>query len=300
MMPAPFSSARLDPEQHRPRLFGIAYRMLGDVEEARDLVQEAFLRWQQADRSAIDSQEAWLVRVVTRLAIDRQRRLATERAAYVGPWLPEPVALSESARTDRDAEVASDLSMAFLVLLERLAPDERAAFLLREVFDTDYAEIAHTLDRSEAAVRQLVHRARERVLGGRARFQVSPETREQLIERFLAAVKSEDQEALLEIFDAHATLTSDGGGKVAAARNVLEGADRVVRFLLGIERKWKSLLVYEHGMVNGEPGIITRVRETGQLFATTSFAFEEGRISAIYRVMNPDKLRALQGGSAGG
>src|SRR3954471_1450428 len=155
-----------DAERYRPRLFGIAYRMLGGVHDAEDIVQEAMLRWHQADRAAIREPVAWLVSVVTRLAIDRLRRAATEREAYPGPWLPEPVA-DERFAADRNAELASDLSMAFLVLLERLAPEERAAFLLREVFDTDYDEIARTLDKSPAAARQTVHRARERIRADR-------------------------------------------------------------------------------------------------------------------------------------
>jgi RNA polymerase sigma-70 factor, ECF subfamily len=158
---------------HRPRLLGLAYRMLGDMDEAEDVVQEAYLRWHQADRQAVRSSEAWLVTVVTRLAVDRLRRLNVERASYPGPWLPEPIATdlpaapSAPAAPDRRAELSSDLSVALLVLLERLAPEERAAFLLREVFGTDYAQIARTLDRSQDAVRQMVHRARTRVHAGR-------------------------------------------------------------------------------------------------------------------------------------
>jgi RNA polymerase sigma-70 factor, ECF subfamily len=296
----PLSSAsasaqpRIDVEQFRPRLFGIAYRMLGDVEESRDLVQEAFLRWHQADRSAVEVPEAWLVRVTTRLAIDRRRRLATERAAYVGPWLPEPIPTPEQTRPDRNVELASDLSMAFLVLLERLAPEERAAFLLREVFDTDYAEIAAALERSEAAVRQIVHRARERVRDGKRRLAVARETQERLIERFLAAVAAEDRDALLAVFDEQATFASDSGGKVTAARKVIEGADRVARFLLGVQQKWGSLLRHRRILLNGQPAVLTTTAIDGRIFATTSFAVEDGRITAVYRVMNPDKLRAVE------
>jgi RNA polymerase sigma-70 factor (ECF subfamily) len=285
---------RIDVEQFRTRLFGIAYRMLGDVEESRDIVQDAFVRWHQADRSAVEVPEAWLVRVTTRLAIDRRRRLATERAAYVGPWLPEPIPTTEQTRPDRNVELASDLSMAFLVLLERLAPEERAAFLLREVFDTDYAEIAAALDRSEAAVRQIVHRARERVRDGKRRLAVAREVQEQLIERFLAAVAAEDREALLAVFDAHATFASDGGGKVSAARKVIEGADHIVRFLLGVQRKWGSLFRHSRIVLNGQPSVLTTIATDGRIFGTTSFAMEEGRITAVYRVMNPDKLRTVE------
>ena len=162
-------------ERHRSRLFGIAYRMLGTVEDAEDAVQETYLRWHDAPVDAVRSDEAWLVAVVTRLSIDRLRRAATEREAYVGRWLPEPIATAPTPPPDRKAELASDLSLAFLVLLERLAPEERAAFLLREVFDAGYDEIARVLERSEAACRQLVHRARERVRGDRARVSAPPD-----------------------------------------------------------------------------------------------------------------------------
>src|SRR5215204_3907881 len=164
-------------ERLRPRLFGIAYRMLGDAHDAEDVVQDALLRWSGAEREAVDSPEAWLVAVTTRLAIDRLRRAATERAAYDGPWLPEPVATDDRWAADRVAELGSDLSMAFLVLLERLAPKERAAFLLRDVFDAGYDEIGRILGKQESAVRQMVHRARERVRSERARFQAPPDAR---------------------------------------------------------------------------------------------------------------------------
>ena len=174
-------------ERLRPRLFGIAYRMLGSVEDAEDVVQEAYLRWEGTDPDAIRSAEAWLVTVTTRLAINRLRRAATEREHYAGHWLPEPIATAPEP-ADRRAETRSDLSLAFLVLLERLSPEERAAFLLRDVFDTGYAEIARVLERTEAACRQLVHRARARVRTERARFRVPVETHERLLERFLAAL----------------------------------------------------------------------------------------------------------------
>jgi RNA polymerase sigma-70 factor (ECF subfamily) len=200
-------------ERHRVRLFGIAYRMLGSVEDAEDVVQECFLRWDAADPTAVRSPEAWLVAVTTRLAIDRLRRVVTERKHYAGHWLPEPIATAREAAADRGAEMASDLSMAFLVLLERLAPEERAALLLRDVFDADYGEIARVLERSEAACRQLVHRARVRVRGERTRFSVPPETHERLLERFLAALGADDQEALL-------ALRAEGTGPDAACDHV--------------------------------------------------------------------------------
>lgn len=279
-------------EQHRPRLFGIAYRMLGTVQDAEDIVQEAYLRWHQADQAEVRSPEGWLVAVTTRLAIDRLRRAATEREAYVGDWLPEPVAMDVYTPSDRQAELASDLSMAFLVMLQRLAPEERAALLLRDVFDASYEEIARVLDRSEVAVRQVVHRARLRVRGDRARRRVSPEVTERLVERFLEAVRTEDQAALLAIVAEDATYVSDSGGKALAARNVLRGAWRIVRFALGLERKYKGLRRHEVMWLNGQPALATFVGDL--LYAVTSVETDGERLVSFYSVLNPDKLRRLQ------
>ena len=279
-------------ERHRARLFGIAYRMLGSVEEAEDVVQEAYLRWHQTDRSEVQAAEAWLVAVTTRLAIDRLRRAAVEREHYVGAWLPEPIATGQEAATDRKVELSSDLSMAFLVLLERLAPEERAALLLKDVFDADYREIARVLEKSEPASRQLVHRARERVRGPRARFTVSSETKERLLERFLVALHEDNQEALLQLVAEDATWTSDGGGKAKATRRVVRGAERVVRLILGFERKGLGLVRHRVGELNGEPAILTTAE--GRLFFTTSVETDGQRLLAFFRVLNPDKLRHAQ------
>ena len=284
-------------ERHRARLFGIAYRMLGTVEDAEDVLQEAYLRWHQADAAEVRTPEAWLVAVTTRLSIDRLRRAATEREQYVGDWLPEPIATDPPSAADRQAEMASDLSMAFLVLLERLAPEERAALLLHDVFDTDYGEIARVLEKSEAACRQLVHRARVRVRGDRARFPVSPETKERLLEQFLAALGADDQDAVLALVADDATYTSDGGGRVPATRRVVRGADRIARLLLGFERKGRGLLRHEVAWLNGEPAITTYVGD--RLFFTTSVETNGERLLAFYRVLNPEKLRHAGSGEHG-
>jgi RNA polymerase sigma-70 factor (ECF subfamily) len=265
--------------------------MLGDVQEAEDLVQETFLRWHQAPRDSICEPEAWLVSVVTRLAIDRLRHAATERAAYTGPWLPEPVTNGRLA-PDRNAELASDLSMAFLVLLERLAPEERAAFLLREVFDSDYTEIARTLEKSEAAARQIVHRARERVRANHARFTAPADAKERLLHRFLAALESDDKDELLAVFATEATLTSDGGGKAAAARKVIRGAERIARMLLTIEAKYERPFEYRIARLNGEPALVQYLQ--GRVFSVTFFETDGEQIAAVYRVLNPDKLRYVE------
>ena len=281
-------------EAARPRLFGMAYRMLGTVADAEDLVQEAYLRWHQADREAVRSPEGWLMAVIGRLSIDRLRRASAERTSYVGEWLPEPVATGAWAVPDRATDLSSDLSMAFLVLLERLNPEERVAFLMREVFACDYAEIAQVVQKSEAACRQLVHRAREHVHAGRPRFAAPPESKERLLDGFLAALEADDKDALVSLFAADATWTSDGGGKVTAAGQVLIGADRIARFLLAIERKTRGLML-THRMVrlNGEPAIVTS--RSGQVLETTFIAIDGDRIVAAYRVLNPDKLRHVAG-----
>jgi RNA polymerase sigma-70 factor (ECF subfamily) len=279
-------------EHYRPRLFGIAYRMLGSVEDAKDLTQETYLRWHQADAAAIRAPEGWLVAVVTRLSIDRLRHATLERESYVGDWLPEPIATDGPSAPDRQAELASDLSMAFLVLLERLAPEERAAFLLREVLDADYGEIARVLEKSEPACRQMVHRARARVREDRTRFPVAPEAKERLAHRFLAALQSGDQDALLALVAEDAAWVSDGGGRVSATRRVIHGASRIVRLVLGMERKWPDVR-HELAWLNGEPAIASYAN--GRLFCTTSIESDGERLVAFYRVLNPDKLRHLTG-----
>lgn len=285
-------------ERYRARLFGIAYRMLGSVHDAEDVVQEVWLRWQDADLAAVRAAEGWLVAVATRLSIDRLRRAATERELYVGNWLPEPIATSERfVASDRDAELASDLSMAFLVLLERLGPEERAAFLLREVFGAGYDEIARVLERSEAACRQVVHRARERVRRDERRFDTPVDVKERLLDQFLAAIANEDRDSLLAILGDEVVFVSDGGGKASAYPEVVTDAAKLAQLLVGFERSGRVIVArralgaLEHRAttINGEPAIITLVG--GRTIFTTSFAFDGERISGVYRVLNPDKLR---------
>lgn len=280
-----------DVERLRPRLFGIAYRMLGGVQDAEDIVQEAMLRWHQTDRTVVREPEAWLVSVVTRLAIDRLRRASRERETYPGPWLPEPVA-DERFSADRSAELASDLSMAFLVLLERLAPEERAAFLLREVFDADYDEIGRTLEKTPAAARQTVHRARERIHNDRVRFKVEDDVKERLFSRFLKALEADDRDEMLAVLAPDATFMSDGGGKVSAARRVLRGNETITRMLLGIEQKYGRPFTYRLRHMNGEPALV--MYKDGQPFGVTYCETDGERILALYRVMNPEKLGEVE------
>ena len=280
---------------HRPRLLGLAYRMLGDVDEAEDVVQEAFLRWQLIDPHAVRSPEAWLITVVTRLSVDRLRRLQTERSAYPGPWLPEPLvtdpalAPTTPPAPDHASVLASDLSVALLVLLERLTPEERAALLLRDVFDYEYAEIAGILQRSSVAVRQMVHRAHIRVRNDRPRVAAPPGEHERLLERFVDALSTDDAPALLALLAPDVVLASDGGGRVQAARRWLRGPDRVARFLLGVSRKFGRSYVRRLTRLNGRPAVL--VFADGVLASATTVDVDAGRIRAFHIIRNPDKLR---------
>ena len=240
----------------RGRLFGLAYRMTGSRADAEDLVQEAYLRWHGADHDRIESPEAWLVTTTTRLALDRLRRLKTERDAYVGPWLPEPILASEPP--DRNLDLAADLSMAFLTLLERLAPEERAVFLLHQVFDFDHAEVAAIVGKTEAACRKTLQRARERVRAERPRFAVDRELHLELLGRFMQASRSGDPAQVQALLAADATFAGDGGGKVKATVRCVVGADRVGRLVVGIERKWMGADTRHNIItVNGTPGLLT-------------------------------------------
>ena len=277
-------------EPNRRRLFGLAYRMLGSRAEAEDVVQDAFVRWHQSDRSAIRNAEAWLVTTATRLAIDRLRALKTEREAYVGPWLPEPMMRDHPPSPDHHVELAADLSMAFLVLLERLGPEERAAFLLHDVFDFGYAEIATVLDKSEDACRQIVSRARSRVRSERQRFQPKEAERLSLLQRFREALEARDEQTLLKLFAPDATWTADGGGKTAASPRPIEGAAKIVRLVLTLrERLQTGVTELDLVDVNGETGL--RVRSHGQVIAVMSMLTDGEQIHAVYAVVNPDKLR---------
>jgi RNA polymerase sigma-70 factor (ECF subfamily) len=278
----------------RPRLFGIAYRMLGIRADAEDIVQEAWLRWQNGGSLEARNGEAWLVTVVTRLSIDRLRGAMTEREHYVGPWLPEPLVDEAVASPESALETAGDISTAFLLMLERLAPEERAVFLLHQVFDFDYGEVAAMVGKTEAACRKMLQRARERVRAERPRFAVNRELHLALLERFMQASRSADPAQVQALLTADATYTGDGGGKAVTAIRRVAGADRVGRLVAGIERKWMGAdCRHEVITVNGMPGLLTW--RNGTPDAITSIHVEDGRIAAIYVVRNPDKL----GGAAG-
>ncbi len=275
--------------QHRTLLFSIAYRMLGSVMDAEDMVQETFLRWQDAPVDDVRAPKPYLSTVITRLCIDQLRSARAQREQYIGPWLPEPLITEETATVDEHLALADTLSMAFLVLLERLSPIERAVFLLHEVFDYGYPEIARIVDKSEANCRQLVHRARQHVSAGGQRFDVTPEQLEDITKRFLAASASGDMDGLIELLADDVTLWSDGGGKVPAALNPIHGADRVARFFIGLARRMPENTQLRPARVNGRPGFIAYV--DGAVYLVTEVDFADGRVSSFRIVRNPEKLR---------
>ena len=277
----------------RPRLFAIAYRMLGTRADAEDLVQDAWLRWhqQQPGRAQLQSAEAWLVTVTTRLAIDRLRAAKTEREAYTGWWLPEPLVQLDERSPEALVEQAGELSLALLWVLERLAPEERAAYLLREVFDHDYADIAAALDKTEAACRQMVHRAATRVQQERPRFAVTPDAHRRVIEQFVAAAKSGERDAIKALLADEVQLIGDGGGKVPALSGRFFDADRIANLYWALSRRTELRVDHRIVLLNGEPGLLRYV--DGQLESAQALVTDGSRIVAIYAVRNPDKLVGL-------
>lgn len=278
-------------ESLRPRLFGIAYRMLGMRADAEDVVQDAWLRWRDADQASLQSAEAWLVTVTTRLAIDRLRAAKTEREAYIGNWLPEPLVELDEDTPERLVERAGEVSLAFLHLLERLGPEERAAYLLRQAFDYDYGEIAAMLGKTEPAIRQSVHRAAERLRLERPRFDVPRATHERLLQRFVAAAGSGDRAAIRALLADDVEAIGDGGGKVASVAGGLRGGDRVTNLYWAHSLKLGPRITYRIAQVNGEPGILRFI--DGQLESAQAIVTDGERIVAFYVVRNPDKLARI-------
>ena len=274
-------------EAQRPRLTRLADRMLGSVSEAEDAVQDAWLRWRRAGEGVSDP-AAWLVRTTTRLCIDRLRAAKAERAAYKGPWLPEPLI---EPLTDDPVERAEEVSIAFLLSLERLSPLERAVFLLHDVFDQDYAEVAGTLGRSETAVRQLASRAREHVQDARPRFTVDQDKALKLAAAFAAASATADTKALSELLAEDAILVSDGGGKRTAALRIMVGREDVMGLIRGIVWRHGDMGIksVEAVRINGYPGLLVQLADGPETFALEPG--EDGKIAAVYVMRNPDKLR---------
>ncbi|MFF7533400.1 RNA polymerase sigma-70 factor [Streptomyces bobili] len=281
-------------EEHRSFLLGVAYRMLGRVADAEDVVQDAWLRWAAADRGDVREPRAYLVRVVTRLALDRLARIKVRNEAYVGPWLPEPYVTDFGDTVQDTAEravLADSVSLAVLVVLESLSPLERAVFVLREAFGYPHADIAAVLDRSESAVRQLAGRARRHVDERRPRYDVDPVQRRELTERFLAAAAEGDLEGLLDLLAPDARLVGDSGGKSKAPLRVLESADHVGRFLVGVSRKGVPDMSVRVIELNGGPAVL--ILSGGKPDSVLQLDVADGRVQTVYAVRNPDKLRAL-------
>lgn len=270
--------------------------MLGSRADAEDVLQDAYLRFAGADRDAIRNEEAFLTTTVTRLCLDGLKSARTKREVYVGPWLPEPVLDAEDLTPETAAELAGDLSFALMLTLEKLSAPERAAFLLHDVFDTPFAQIAETLGKSEAACRQLAARARKAVKGARPGRRAAPEKHAALLTSFAAAIGSGDVGGLISLLAADALAVSDGGGVKAAALNPIYGAGKVVRFLTGIAHKNAArgrLMALEPAEINGEPGLLLYIDSALDAVLTAEVA--DGRISAVYIVRNPEKLGAFAG-----
>jgi RNA polymerase sigma-70 factor (ECF subfamily) len=275
----------------RPRLVRIAYRMLGSLAEAEDIVQDAYIRWHKTDRAAVRDPGAFLSRTVTRLCLDQFKSARAQRETYIGPWLPEPIVEMEEDNSD---EVTITLMMA----LERLSPLERAAFLLHDVFGMEFDEVAKAIEREPAACRQLAARARQHVQAARPRFPVSKEHGKDIAKAFFAASQQGDVNALRQLLAADVIAYSDGGGKAAAALNPVYGGDKVARFFAGIARKYSAGTAPNYSKpigrpifctIDGLPGIMY-VNEAGRAVQTTALEVEDGRIVGIYIMRNPDKL----------
>jgi RNA polymerase sigma-70 factor, ECF subfamily len=295
-------TAALEPfDRHRRLLFSVAYQMLGSVADAEDVVQDTWLRWSATDRGEVTDPRAYLVRITSRLALDRMDSARARRESYVGPWLPEPLltgggpvaAAPQASEPEDAAELGEQVSLALLVVLETLSPAERAVFVLREAFGMSTAEVAGALGRSEAAVRQMAHRAREHVQARQPRFDADLRAQREVTERFFAAVAGGDLDALLAALAPDVVLISDGGGKASAARRPITGADKVARFLVGIAEKGADIpdLRLAVAEVNGLPAIVGWVG--AEPFGSVSLTMADGRIEQVLVVVNPDKLAGL-------
>src|SRR5262245_31716642 len=291
-------------EPYRRRLLGLAYRMLGSMADAEDAVQETYLRWHGTDRDKVSDSKAFLMTTTTRICLDVLTSARARREEYVGPWLPEPVVDTTTLAPDSHTELAEDLSIALLLTLDRLSPLERAAFLLHDVFDFSFNEVATALERNEAACRQLAARAREHVRAARPRGTGAPPTRSgqidakhaQLLSAFAVATRSGDLNALTQLLASDVRVVTDGGGKVRSALKVIEGADRAAQFLVEATRKrpgawWRDDFTTRFATINGLPGVIVDAPEG--VMQTAAFEIEGDRVRAVYVVRNPDKLRHL-------
>jgi RNA polymerase sigma-70 factor (ECF subfamily) len=279
-------------DQYRSLLFSVAYRMLGSVADAEDMLQETFMRWQQARDEEIRSPRAFLVTIISRLCINHLQSARVQREEYVGQWLPEPIVTGLGSDPLEMVRIDESLSMAFLVMLERLTPVERAVFLLREVFNYEYAEIAAILSQSEANCRQILSRAKQHVGAMRPRFKTSQRKKRDLLERFFKATSSGDMEGLVALLASDIVLHSDGGGKAIAALNLIQGVDKVARGALGaFQRLLPKNLDIRLTQINGDPGIVSYLN--GKPYSVLTFDADEDLIHAVYVVSNPEKLARI-------
>lgn len=278
-------------EQFRPNLFGIAYRMLGSVMEAEDMVQETFLRWNAtaASHASIHSPNAYLSTIIMRLCLDKLKSAQVQREQYIGEWLPEPLITTESP--DQMVELAESLSLAFLHMLERLTPTERTVLLLRDVFEYDYGSIAEIVNKSDANCRQLLRRARQRVAQERPRFDTNSAEQQQILMQFAMACTNGDMHGLLQLLSPNAVEISDGGGKVPAARRPIIGAQKVARLLLGLWKQAPADFSFQMAQINGEFGMIGFSQN--KPYVAMNFHIEGGKITRIFSIVNPDKLQHL-------
>jgi len=278
--------------RHRSLLFTVAYEMLGSASDAEDVVQETWLRWSGVDHGTVRDHRAYLVRIVTRQALNRLRTVERRREEYVGEWLPEPILTSPDLA--EDLELAESLSMAMLTVLETLGPAERAVFVLREVFDTPYEEIAEAVDKTPAAVRQIAHRAREHVAARRPRMAVSATEQQQAVDGLLAAIRHGDVQSLLDVLAPDVVVVADGGGLAPAARRPIEGAEKVAAFLVRLPQvgDYTATPIW----LNGSPAV--RIAIPGQVDTAVSLTVENGRVTRIYAVRNPHKLARLDEATA--
>jgi len=283
-------------ERHRDLMFAVAYRMLGSAADADDVVQDAWLRWSGADRSDVGEPRAYLVRIVTNLAINRLTSARAKRETYVGPWLPEPVLTAPDVA--ETAELAESVSFAMLLVLEKLTPVERAVFVLREAFGFSHAEIADATGRTEAGVRQLAHRARERVRDGRPKYAPDRAEQRRVTTEFLEACRDGDLDRLMRVLAPDVVLWSDAGGKRTAARNPVYGADKVARLIFGLMAKlfWANGASYEFAEINGGVGVILN-DAPGYEGMVLVPEIVDGRVTGLRAVLNPDKLGAVQRGA---
>ena len=280
-------------EQHRSLLFGIAYRMLGEVAEAEDMVQETFLRWQRAPRKDVKSARAYLTTIVTRLCIDQLGSARRQREQYVGVWLPEPLVVRNENDPAKAAQLAESVTNAFLVILETLSPVERAVFLLREVFGYEYGEVSQAVGKSETNCRKMVSRARDRLATRRPRTSIDPNRARKLVQEFQSALEEGNAEGLLKLLSEDAAIYADGGGKVPSAVKPILGAAAVAKFFVKVYRNAPAgaQIQVQFVPINAEPGTLVFI--SGRLEQAMTFEISDDRIRAIYVVRNPDKLRHL-------